>query len=129
AVLAFAREGYKLRTVRISELFDVLQFRGFRKLSRKHWKTGLLEMWRSFSDGAFLRAIQRLVPDIQRDDLLSSPAGVRAQAVFPDGTLADDFVIETTRNTVHVINAPSPAATASLAIGKHIGSLVRERMA
>ena len=129
AVMAFAREGYGFGTIRLRELAEVLGYSGFRRLARKHWRTGLAEMRRSLSKGSFLAALQRLVPALQRDDLRPSPSGVRAQAVRPDGSLADDFIIETTPRAVHVINAPSPAATASLAIGGHVAGLVLERLA
>ena len=128
AVIAFAREGYDLGTIRPRELAEVLAYRGFRRLARKYWRTGLAEMRRSFSKRSFLQALQRLVPALQMDDLRPSPSGVRAQAVRPDGSLADDFIIETTPRAVHVINAPSPAATASLAIGGHVAGLVLERL-
>ena len=128
AVMAFAREGYGLGTIRPRELAEVLGYSGFRRLARKHWRTGLAEMRRSLSKRSFLTALQRLVPVLQRDDLRPSPSGVRAQAVRPDGSLADDFIIETTPRAVHVINAPSPAATASLAIGGHMAGLVVERL-
>jgi len=128
AVMAFAREGYGFGTIRLRELAEVLGYRGFRRLARKHWRTGLAEMRRSLSKRAFLQALQRLVPVLQMDDLRPSLSGVRAQAVRPDGSLADDFIIETTARAVHVINAPSPAATASLAIGEHIARLVFERL-
>ncbi len=128
AVLAFAREGYKPGTVRPRELAEVLGYRGFRRLARKHWRNGLTEMRRSFSRRSFLTELQRLVPAISAQDLLPSPSGVRAQAVRPDGSLADDFIIETTPRAVHVINAPSPAATASLSIGEHVADIVLERL-
>jgi L-2-hydroxyglutarate oxidase len=89
---------------------------------------GLAEMGRSVSRRAFLRAVQRLVPEVVARDLQPAPAGVRAQAVRPDGTLADDFVIEATPRAVHVVNAPSPAATASLAVGAHVAGLALERL-
>ena len=128
AVMAFAREGYGFGTIRPRELAEVLAYRGFRRLARKYWRTGLAEMRRSLSKRSFLQALQRLIPALQMDDLRPSPSGVRAQAVRPDGSLADDFIIETTPRAVHVINAPSPAATASLAIGGHVAGLVLERL-
>jgi len=128
AVIAFAREGYDLGTIRPRELAETLGYRGFRRLARKHWRTGLAEIRHSLSKRSFLTALQRLIPVLQRDDLRPSPSGVRAQAVFPDGSLADDFIIESTPRAVHVINAPSPAATASLAIGGHVAGLVLERL-
>lgn len=128
AVPAFAREGYRLSTVRTGELWEALRYAGFRRLARKHWRMGLAEMGRSVSHRAFLRAVRRLVPEVTAADLGPAPAGVRAQAVFPDGSLADDFVIEATHRAVHVINAPSPAATAALAVGQHVAALALERL-
>ena len=128
AALAFAREGYRLRTLRPRELADALGYRGFRTLALRHWRTGLGELGRSVSRRAFWRAAQRLVPGLAPSDLVRAPSGVRAQAVRPDGTLADDFVIEQTRRAIHVINAPSPAATASLAIGDEIATLALDRL-
>ena len=128
AVLAFAREGYRLGTVRPGELWEVLRSPGFRRLARAHWRMGSAEMHRSVSRRAFLQAVQRLVPEVTADDLRAAPAGVRAQAVRPDGSLADDFVIEADARAVHVVNAPSPAATAALAIGRHVSGLALERL-
>ena len=127
AVLAFAREGYKLNQINIIELAEVLSYSGFIKLAIKYWRSGLEEMWRSFSKKAFVRALQRLIPDISEGDLLVSPAGVRAQAVRPNGMLVDDFQIEENKNIINVCNAPSPAATSSLNIGKHIVEVVEKR--
>jgi len=120
AVLAFAREGYRLSQVNLPDLFESLTYRGFRRMALKHWKMGMGEMWRSFSKKAFVRALQRLMPEIREDDLLPAPAGVRAQAVLPDGSLVDDFLIKETERMIHVNNAPSPAATAALNIGRLI---------
>ena len=128
AALAFAREGYRLRTLRPRELAESLSYAGFRALARLHWKTGLGELGRSVSLRAFWRAARRLVPGLAYADLRRAPSGVRAQAVRPDGTLADDFVIESTRRAVHVINAPSPAATAAFAIGDEIATMVLARV-
>lgn len=125
AVLAFAREGYRKRDVNLRDLTEALTYRGFLKLAAKYWRTGLGEMWRSVSKGAFVRALQRLVPEIQAADLVSAPAGVRAQAVAPDGSMVDDFLIQETEHVVNVCNAPSPAATASL----NIGSLIVDKLA
>jgi L-2-hydroxyglutarate oxidase len=123
AVLAFAREGYRFRSVNIRDLLEILGYSGFRAVARQHWKTGLGEMWRSLSKAAFVRSLQRLIPEITANDIVSAPAGVRAQAVRPDGSMVDDFEIVTTEGAIHVLNAPSPAATASL----NIGRLVSER--
>ena len=120
AVLAFSREGYKKTQINCRDLFDSLAFSGFRKLSRKHWQAGMGEMWRSFSKQAFVKELKKLIPEITADDLVPAPAGVRAQAITPDGEIVDDFLIESDDRAVHVLNAPSPAATASLNIGKTI---------
>jgi (S)-2-hydroxyglutarate dehydrogenase len=125
AVLAFAREGYRKTDVNFADLAGTLTYPGFLKLAARYWRTGLGEMWRSFSKAAFVRALQRLVPDIRAEHLESAPAGVRAQAVARDGGMIDDFLIEETDRVVNVCNAPSPAATASLNIGK----LIVERLA
>ena len=128
AALAFAREGYRWRTVHAGEMAEALGSRGFRQLARRHWRMGAGELARSLSLRPFAAAARRLVPGLARADLQRGPSGVRAQAVRPDGTLADDFVVEATRRTVHVVNAPSPAATACLAIGGEIAALVRDRL-
>jgi len=120
AVLAFAREGYTKKDVNLRDLAETLGYSGFRTIAAKYWKTGLGEMWRSFSKSAFVKALQRLVPEIEEDDLEPAPAGIRAQAVAPDGTIIDDFLIQETERIVNVCNAPSPAATASLNIGRLI---------
>lgn len=120
AVLAFAREGYRKTDVNVRDLWQILSYRGFWLMAQKHWKTGLGEIYRSISKRAFVRALQRLIPDVRADDLASGGAGVRAQALSVTGALMDDFVIAQTPNVVHVLNAPSPGATASLSIGKMI---------
>ena len=129
AVLAAAREGYRKTDINFLDLYESLSFAGFRKLSMRYWGMGLGEMWRSFSKAAFVRALQRLIPEIESKDLEAAPAGVRAQAVTPNGTLVDDFVIENDDRFIHVLNAPSPAATASLNIGKTIVAQVLPRLA
>lgn len=120
AVLAFAREGYRLRDVNLRDLIEALTYRGFQKLAAKHWRMGLGELWRSISKQAFVRALQRLVPEIRADDLEPAPAGIRAQAVSPDGNMVDDFLFVEGDRVVNVCNAPSPAATSSLQIGTTI---------
>ena len=127
AVLAFAREGYTRSTVNFLELAEVLSYPGFIKLAAKYWRAGAGEMWRSFSKVAFVRALQRLIPEISADDLETAPAGIRAQAVLSNGKLVDDFLIQANKNIINVCNAPSPAATSSLNIGKHIVDIVAER--
>lgn len=120
AVLAFAREGYQKKDVDLRDLWGTLSYRGFWALAKNHWRMGLEEWHRSLSKRAFVKALQRLVPDVRAEDLNAGGAGVRAQAVSPAGNLLDDFVITQTGNAIHVLNAPSPGATASLAIGKRI---------
>ncbi len=129
AVLAFAREGYRLTTIRPGELASTLAYRGFWSLIRRNWRMGTGEMLRSLSKSAFTRSLQRLVPDIRREDLAPGGSGVRAQAVDPDGKLVDDFRIVSSPGAIHVLNAPSPAATASLAIGRHVARMALEAFA
>ena len=120
AVLAFAREGYKKSDVNLRDLAETLTYPGFLRLAGKYWRTGLGEMCRSVSKAAFVKALQRLLPDIRSEHLDPAPSGVRAQALARDGNLIDDFMILETDQVINVINAPSPAATASLNIGKLI---------
>ena len=124
AVLAFAREGYKFRNVCWSDLAAMLRFRGFWEMARKYWRTEAYELYRSLSRRAFLKALQNLVPELEDKDLVNGGSGVRAQIVTSDGSLVDDFFIIESQNAVNVLNAPSPAATASLAIGNHIASYI-----
>ncbi len=126
AVLALAREGYRKSNVNLKESVGTFAFPGFWKMSAKHWKTGFSELNRSYRKGVFVRDLQRLLPEITEDDLAPGGAGVRAQAVAKDGSLLDDFSILRGRNAVHVLNAPSPGATSSLAIGEHIVDLAVE---
>lgn len=123
AVLAFAREGYKRSSFSARELFWTLSYDGFRRLVVRYWKSGTGEMMRSFSKSLFTRALKHLMPAITRDDLGAGGAGVRAQALGHDGRLLDDFVIMQDEKMVHILNAPSPAATSSLAIAGHIVAL------
>lgn len=120
AVLAFAREGYRKTDVNWRDLRETLTFPGFWFMARKYWQTGMGEMYRSFSKQAFLKALQRLLPELTERDLQPGGSGVRAQAIAASGALVDDFVISLTGNALHVLNAPSPGATASLAIGRLI---------
>ena len=120
AVLALSRHGYTRWQVSPRDLCGALSYRGFRRLIRKQWRMGMQEMYRSLSKRVLVRALQRLVPFIGGADLMRGGSGVRAQAVEPDGSLVDDFRIIATDRAVHVLNAPSPAATASLAIGEYI---------
>lgn len=128
AALAFARDGYRFSTVRPRDLGEALASPAFRRLARTHLRSGLDELARSLSLTTFWKAARRLLPQLRRQDLTRGPAGVRAQALHPDGTLADDFVIEETARAVHVINAPSPAATASLAVGEEIARRALARL-
>lgn len=120
AVLAWAREGYRKTTVCWPELAETLSFRGFWRMARRYWQAGVHEMLRSYSRNRFAHALQRLVPDIRGDDLEAGGAGVRAQALDEHGRLLDDFVILRSQSMVHVLNAPSPAATSALAIADQI---------
>lgn len=126
AVLAFKREGYCRTDINCKDLFETLTFSGFWKLARKHHREGIMEMMRSVSKRAFVRSLQQLIPEITEDDLVPTNSGVRAQALMPDGKLVDDFLIVNGRNSMHVCNAPSPAATASLEIGRFIANHVPE---
>ncbi|MFF1403220.1 L-2-hydroxyglutarate oxidase [Streptomyces sp. NPDC058294] len=121
AVPALAREGYGWGVVRPRELAGTLAWPGSWTIARRHWRYGAGELRRSVSRRAFLAAVRRLLPGVEAGDLVRAPAGVRAQAVLRDGTLVDDFLIEEGPRTVHVLNAPSPAATASLPIGREAG--------
>lgn len=120
AVLALAREGYSWRRVELADVRDTIRFRGFRRLAARYWRYGAAEMARSISRRHFTRALQRLVPEVSVADLEPAAAGVRAQAVAADGTLVDDFAFHEVGRALHVLNAPSPAATASLEIGAAI---------
>ena len=128
AVMAFAREGYKKLHINLPELADTLLWPGFQKVASKYWKIGFGEMYRSFSKSAFTRALQQLIPDIQKDDLETGGAGIRAQACERNGGLSDDFLIYENEIAVNVCNAPSPAATSSLAIGDTVSDLVTKRL-
>ncbi|HYK89355.1 MAG TPA: L-2-hydroxyglutarate oxidase [Acidobacteriota bacterium] len=123
AVLAFARQGYHFTQVRPADLFEMFTFSGFWAMAAKYWRVEAYELYRSLSRGAFLRALQKLVPDLEDSDLAPGGSGVRAQAVAGNGRLVDDFQILEAPNAIHVLNAPSPAATASIAIGRHIAGL------
>jgi (S)-2-hydroxyglutarate dehydrogenase len=128
AVLAFAREGYHKTDINLRDLAESLTYPGFLRLAAKYWRTGLGEMWRSVSKQAFVRALQRLVPEIRAEHLVAAPAGVRAQALLRDGSLVDDFLIQDAARVVNVQNAPSPAATASLNVGNLIVDHLAQRM-
>ena len=125
AVFAFKKEGYLRTDFNFKEFFGSLLWPGFQKVMFKYWKTGLGEMYRSFSKKAFTKALQRLIPEVQEEHLVPAPAGVRAQACDRTGGLLDDFKIVHEKRAIHVINAPSPAATSSLSIGKTISDMVK----
>jgi (S)-2-hydroxyglutarate dehydrogenase len=129
AVLAFAREGYRRTDVSLADLSETLAFPGFQRLVRRHWRTGLAEMWRDWSKGAFTARLRRYIPEICGEDLAFGPSGVRAQSLAADGTLVEDFSIGESPGVLHVRNAPSPAATASLAIGRELAELAIRRFA
>jgi L-2-hydroxyglutarate oxidase len=120
AVLSLKREGYRKTDIDLRDIAEVLTYSGFWNMMTAYWDTAIQELIRSLSKAAFVRSLQRLIPDVQADDLIPSPAGVRAQAVKPDGRFVDDFLLVRTAKAMHVCNAPSPAATASIEIGKAI---------
>ncbi|HEY4301799.1 MAG TPA: L-2-hydroxyglutarate oxidase [Candidatus Didemnitutus sp.] len=124
AVLSMKREGYHRTSFNLRDFAETMTYGGFWKLAAKHAAAGLREMHRSFSKAAFVRSLQQLIPEIQADDLVPGEAGVRAQALLPDGGLVDDFLIIREASAVHVCNAPSPAATASLEIGRYVAAQV-----
>lgn len=128
AVLAFSREGYKKSNINLAEFGETLAWPGFQKVAAKYWRTGLGEMYRSFSKAAFTRALQKMVPEIREADLVEGGAGVRAQACDRTGGLVDDFMIVEEPGVVNVCNAPSPAATSSLAIGQTVSELALKRL-
>ncbi len=120
AVLAFAREGYTKTAIHLPELAETLAFPGFRRLAKKHWRFGLNEMKRSFSKRRFYESLRRMLPELEMSDIVYYRAGVRAMALDDNGEVVDDFIVSVRDNIINVWNAPSPAATASLAIGRHI---------
>jgi (S)-2-hydroxyglutarate dehydrogenase len=126
AVLAFAREGYRKTDFSAEDFLGMMKFAGFWAMARRYWQTGFYEYYRSFSRAVFLKALRKLVPELQDRHLAPGGSGVRAQAVRPDGTMVDDFLILESERQIHVINAPSPAATASLSIGEHIAGLAEK---
>jgi L-2-hydroxyglutarate oxidase len=128
AVLAFGREAYGKFDLNIKDLLESITYLGFQKMAIKHWKMGWGEMWRSYNKGAFVKALRRLIPEIEAKNLSFAPAGIRAQAVSPGGALVDDFLIESNDRIINVCNAPSPAATASLNIGSTIMAQIEARI-
>lgn len=129
AVLAFKREGYRKRDVNIRDIIETAMWPGFHTIVSKYWRTGIAEMYRTFSKKVFTHALQKLVPSITSDDLMAGGSGVRAQACSRDGHLLDDFLLHETATAIHVLNAPSPAATSSLAIGEQIALRSEQRLA
>jgi len=129
AVLAFAREGYSFFRINPRDLLESLTYSGLLRLMGKHWKIGMGEMYRDLSRGAYVKALQRYMPDLTEADCLPGPSGVRAQAMAADGSMVDDFFFEEIDSVVHVRNAPSPAATSSLAIGRYIAEHAESRFA
>jgi L-2-hydroxyglutarate oxidase len=123
AVLALRREGYAKRDFRFEDVSEMLAYRGFWRMAARYGRTGLGEVYRSWSKAAFVRALRKLIPELTANDIEPGGSGVRAQAVNPDGTLVDDFRIVEADRMIHVLNAPSPAATASLAIGRTIAGM------
>ena len=126
AVLAMQREGYRRRDISCTDLMSTLAFSGFWKMSARFWRLGIEEYARSFSKARFVKSLQRLIPELQSKDLIPGESGVRAQAVDDRGQLLDDFHIISEGRMVHVLNAPSPAATASLSIGEQIADQVQD---
>jgi L-2-hydroxyglutarate oxidase len=127
AVLAFKREGYSHKDFSATEILEMAAYSGFWKMAAKYYKMGIGEFYRSLNKNAFVKALQKLVPEIELDDLTQGGAGVRAQAVEPNGNLVDDFRIIEAEKMIHVLNAPSPAATASISIGRTIAQKVKEK--
>lgn len=127
AVLGLKREGYRKTDISLRDSIDILTYPAFWKIAGKHLSMGIGEMVRSFSKHAFVKNVQRFIPEIRSDDLVSAPAGVRAQALAKDGRLVDDFFISKSARSLHVCNAPSPAATASLIIGEYIVELIKKQ--
>jgi (S)-2-hydroxyglutarate dehydrogenase len=126
AVLAFKREGYSRKDFSATDILEMIAYPGFWKMAGKYYKMGIGEFYRSLNKNAFVRALQKLVPEVEHDDLTQGGAGVRAQAVDPNGNLVDDFRIVEAEKMIHVLNAPSPAATASISIGRTIAGLVKK---
>ncbi|HZW02776.1 MAG TPA: FAD-dependent oxidoreductase, partial [Anaerolineaceae bacterium] len=126
AVLGFRREGYKLTDINLRDMAQYGLYLGFWRMAGKFWKMGMGEFYRSLNKKAFVKAMQRLVPEIREEDVFRSGAGVRAQALEPTGLLVDDFRIVEGEHMVHVLNAPSPAATASISIGETIADMAEK---
>ena len=129
AVLAFKREGYRKTDFRMKDLTETLTYGGFWRMAARYWKTGIGEMWRSYSKHAFVKALQRLLPELRDEDVVQGGSGVRAQAMDRSGKLLDDFHVVRAPRMIHVLNAPSPAATSSLRIGSAIAEMATEHFA
>ena len=129
AVLAFAREGYRKRDISLRDLSQILTNMGFLRMASRHWKTGMGEMWRSFSKRAFVKALTKLIPEISTDKLVRGRSGVRAQAIERDGNLAYDFLFQDSPGIINVCNAPSPAATSALNVGNIIVDRLEPQLA
>jgi 2-hydroxyglutarate dehydrogenase len=127
AVLAFAREGYNFTTVNVGDLFETLTYSGFIKMASKYFSTGMGEMYRDVLRSAYVKALQRYIPELNVEDTQTGPSGVRAQAMMSDGSMVDDFVFDGDDGVVNVRNAPSPAATSSLAIGRYVSDEADKR--
>lgn len=127
AVWAFKREGYTKKDINLKDLLEILAYPGFWKMAMPNMREGMKEMVRSFSKQAFLRSLQRLIPELTEKDIVPAQAGVRAQAIMQDGSMVDDFAIFSGKRSLHVCNAPSPAATASIPIGEAIAQQIVER--
>ena len=128
AVLAFRREGYHHFDIHVGELTEALRYSGFRNLAMKHWRKGMEEMKRSFSKSAFLKSLQELVPELKIEDISRSRSGVRAMALDKEGNMVDDYVVLEQERMLHLLNAPSPAATSCLSIGEFVTAKAIERM-
>ena len=128
AVLAYQREGYKKSDINLREMGEIIRWPGFQKVVAKYWQTGMGEFYRSYSKSAFTKALRRLVPELKKSDLIPGGAGVRAQACDKNGNLLDDFVLDEGENFIHVLNAPSPAATSSLSIGDSLAEMVISKL-
>lgn len=128
AVLAYKREGYKKSDINLREMGEILSWPGFQKVVAKYWQTGMGEFYRSYSKSAFTKALKRLLPELKKSDLIPGGAGVRAQACDKSGNLLDDFVLDEGENFIHVLNAPSPAATSSLSIGDTLAAMALTKL-
>jgi L-2-hydroxyglutarate oxidase len=128
AVLALAREGYRRGDFNPGDAWETLTYPGFARMAARYWRTGLMEMWRSANKQAFLQSLRRLVPEISKDQLLPGPTGVRAQAVDRNGMIMDDFAFLESHRLIHVLNAPSPGATASLSLGQAVVDKLAQRI-